>query len=225
MRSNSQSDPIDSGSGRASGSSSGSSSRRSRRSGRSKKLEKQVTTLKLLLLLAVVACVAIIAYFSSVANRPNPADHQMLTEIRDRDRQIGALESDLGDMTIKLDQLVKGRIPGLTEIDWGNPIELSTGVVKKIIFTINKRGQEQSYQYLASLHNKSSQAIQPKISILLFNSVGIQIGSSKINQDNSLDAVELSLEIDEIRSNSDTIAVPLGEEPKYFLIRYIEPLL
>jgi hypothetical protein len=98
-------------------------------------------------------------------------------------------------------------------------IPLGNEYVRNVIFTLVKNGNKKMYEYRLVLSNDGLSVVRPRVEILLFNNLGIQIGNTLVNAGNATtSARRATLEPGEVRSYSDNIDTLREGEPRYFLV-------
>ncbi len=140
--------------------------------------------------------------------------------------QLRKLETSLQNFTVELEQarnerdaLVQGRIPDLAPMKFDEAIPVGNEYVRNVIFTLVKSGNKNMYEYRLVLSNDSLSVVRPRVEILLFNKLGIQIGNAQVKAVNDTTSVgRATLEPGEVRSYSDNIDILRKGEPEYFLI-------
>ncbi len=117
------------------------------------------------------------------------------------------------------DLLVKGRIPELLPVEYDVAIDINEENIRNIIFTLARNGSNKIYEYRIVLSNETLAIIHPKVEILVFNDVGMQIGMAQIStSDATSGSGRPSLDPGEVRSYTGVIQLTRSEEPRYFLL-------
>ena len=147
----------------------------------------------------------------------------MLVELRKQQVAMQAVNTELETVRKELDTLVKERIPGLLPLKYDEAISVDDKYIRNIIFTEVKNAKKRNYEYRLVMHNDTLSVIHPKVEILLFNDIGIQIGIAEVDYMNkSSEASHVALDPGEVRSYTSSINLLRNEEPRYFLLAVSE---
>ena len=116
-------------------------------------------------------------------------------------------------------ELVQGRIPNLMPLEFDVTVPSDQAYLKNISFTLTGTASDKQYEYRAVLHNDRLADIQPDVSILLFDALGIQVGKAKLSKNHTTsNAQQDDLKPGETRAYSSRISLDREAEPSYFLI-------
>jgi hypothetical protein len=139
--------------------------------------------------------------------------------------RVTLLEAGLADAQqslslsqMEIEKLVKGRIPGLFELELDREIPLEAyHVVRDVTFT-QLEGTEPAYEFRAVIENRSPQTVKPTLKVLLFDNLGIQVGRSQVAGSSLAEERFPTLRPGEIRSVFSVIQPDLDRKPVYFLL-------
>ena len=191
-----------------------------RRSGSSHHYKSRVKRYKLLLATtSIVLSIALIFSWLHISRQSH--DHnQTVLDLRKQKVVSEDLAKEIETVKNERDVLVQNRIPGLMPLTYDEAINIDNDFVRNIIFTLAKTGKKDIYEYRLVLHNNTLSVVRPKAEIIMFNSVGIQIGMTQIEQTDATTetAARASLDPGEVRSYTAAIDLIRDEEPSYFLL-------
>jgi hypothetical protein len=140
-------------------------------------------------------------------------------DLRKQSVALQKLSRELEDVRAQRDLLVKGRIPELLPFEYDVAIDINEQNIRNIIFTLAKNGRKKTYEYRVVLSNETLAVILPKLEILVFNDIGIQIGMAQVTYSNATSGADRpSLDPGEVRSYTAAINLTRDEEPRYFLL-------
>ncbi len=196
------------------------SHRRSRRRSRGNyRSEKKIRLLKIVLGSCLIAYFLTVAFtWMSMARTGNEMEEQTM-QLRKQGKTIAETKAELQEVTTERDALVADRIPGLIPLDYDAAIAIDDQYIRNIIFTLVSNGRERHYEYRMVMHNNTLSIIKPKVEILLFDDVGIQVGRAVVEKSNATTEVDRAdLDPGEVRSYSSSIDLFRIEEPRYFLL-------
>lgn len=207
----------------ASGEISTSRSRHSRRSRSSFRYEAKIRRYRYLIAgISIVFLLIYVFTWLHIAGKSREYEHTLL-ELRKQQVAIQAVSTELETVRSELDKLVQERIPGLLPLKFDEAISVDEDYIRNIIFTEVKNGKKRNYEYRLVMHNETLSVIHPKVEILLFNDIGIQIGSAQVGyMDSSSEATRAALDPGEVRSYTSSINLLRNEEPHYFLLAVSE---
>jgi len=207
----------------ASGELSSSRPRHSRRSRSSFRYETKIRRYRYLL--AGVSIIFLLIYIFTwlhIAGKSREYE-QTLLELRKQQIAFQAVNTELETLRNELDTLAQERIPGLQPLKYDEAISVDNEYIRNIIFTEVKNGKNRNYEYRLVMHNETLSVIHPKVEILLFNDIGIQIGTTQVGyMDVSSEASRPALDPGEVRSYTSSINLLRKEEPRYFLLAVSE---
>lgn len=196
------------------------SSRRSRRRSRSS-FRYEVKLKRYRYLLAGLSIAFLLIYIFTwlhIAGKSREYE-QTLFELRKQQNAMQAVNNELETVKNELDTLVQKRIPGLALLKYDEAISVDDEYIRNIIFTEVINGKKRNYEYRLVMQNDTLSIIHPKVEILLFNEIGIQIGSTQVDySDSTSEATRAALDPGEVRSYTSSIDLLRDEEPRYFLL-------
>ncbi|MGB5339710.1 MAG: hypothetical protein WBO06_11520 [Gammaproteobacteria bacterium] len=173
------------------------------------------------MLLASVSILFFLIYIFTlfyISSRSTEHERTVL-ELRKQTSTLQKMSRELETVRAERDQLVKGRIPELLPVEFDVAIDINEQNIRNIIFTLARNGSNKIYEYRIVLNNETLAIIHPKVEILAFNDVGIQIGMAQIStSDATSGSGRPSLDPGEVRSYTGVIQLTRNEEPRYFLL-------
>jgi hypothetical protein len=121
--------------------------------------------------------------------------------------QLAVATTRLEESRRTVDALVTDRIPGLLPFRVGEPLSVDTPFVRELSFKPAASGHECKLV----IENHSHSDIRPKLSVVLFDDVGVQLARAQL-----VDGDHDVLRADEIRSFFAALEIPEGRVPRYF---------
>ena len=192
---------------------------RSRRSRHRRSRETRGRLLKAAAMAGVAVIALVIMVMSIGLSSLSAENARLVTENNRKARELAQTRAELVTVTEQRDTLVTGRIPRLHPLQFDQAINLRQDYVRNVIFTLTRSSEGDTHEYRMVLHNDSLSVIQPKVKVVLFDAVGIQIGMAALNRATaSAEKDRASLDPGEVRSYSGTIRVHGPEKPEYFLV-------
>ncbi len=189
-----------------------------RRSYRRKRRSKTLAAALVLSLIALLLSILISTLYVSRAS--NEIDGTLL-QARKLERDLELAQEQLAKMRQDLAVLVQKRIPQLRPMVFDEAVPASESFVRNIIFTLVGVGEKRTIEYRTVVSNDSLSEVKPHIRIMLFDEVGIQIGSADIKDAGVPEAI--SLDPGETRSYSAAIEFDTDAQPHYFMLAVKEP--
>ncbi|MGD8630432.1 MAG: hypothetical protein PVG72_06835 [Gammaproteobacteria bacterium] len=207
----------------ASGKNSSSRASRARRSRASYRCDAKIRRYKYLLAsISILFLLIYIFTWLQIAGKSREYERTLL-ELRKQQVTMQAVNTELETLRNELDTLVQERIPGLLPLKFDEAINIDNTFIRNIIFTEAINGKKRNFEYRLVMHNDSLSVILPKVEILLFNDIGIQIGAAHVEYtDASSEASRAALDPGEVRSYTSAINLLRNEEPRYFLLATTE---
>ncbi|KFI23272.1 hypothetical protein [Nitrosococcus oceani] len=142
-------------------------------------------------------------------------NNRISAEFNKQRRHLVAATAALEKLQNERNALVQGRLPYLLPLEYDRAISVTDQYLRNIIFTLTKNHGETATEYRVVLQNDGSSAIYPEVKILLFDKLGIQVGSAEItNGEQSSD--ETILDPGEVRSYSGSVNFFRQGSPHYF---------
>jgi hypothetical protein len=144
---------------------------------------------------------------------------QLDSQLRRAQQELETIRQQLKDHEEAMLALVEDRIPGLTEVQYNELVDVNDRYV--VNFTISEAGTEENrtLEYHALLKNETPNVILPKITIYLFDEAGIQVGMTSMDRRHATSPADFAeLAPGEARSYHSTLAVERDKQPKYYLL-------
>jgi hypothetical protein len=133
--------------------------------------------------------------------------------------ELLAVDSALRGTTRELRGLVENRLPGMHPLEFNTLLEIDRDYVVNISFSESGIGESKRIEYHAMLRNDSTGMILPRVTVLLFDEHGLQVGEERLDKmDATTDVLIEELRPGEARSYRETIGVKRGAVPVFFLI-------
>lgn len=153
---------------------------------------------------------------AGVAIRMSASEKVVLAErVHALELEKAALSEQLERLTADRDLLLLDRNPGLQRLGLDRNLRVSHDYVRDVLFTRTGKSGGTQYEYRLVFENRESGPVQPKVEILLFDELGIQIGRATVN---GADVAGEWLEPGEIRTRDGQLVLVRQSEPTYFLI-------
>ncbi|MFN2329705.1 MAG: hypothetical protein ABR612_12385 [Chromatocurvus sp.] len=144
-----------------------------------------------------------------IRNEESNADYLM--------SRVAALEQEVSILQEEKASLVRNRIPDLNPLTFDAILPIGQAYLKNIRFTQTGTEKNRKFEYLAVLQNNGQLKITPDVVILLFDSLGVQVGMAQLAEDDILsDATNDELEAGESRSYFSQIKLARERDPEYF---------
>lgn len=177
------------------------------------------------LLLLLVVALGLVIFFTALLlgtqvytlSRENQSLRANLARTEDNLHQV---MPELKKLQADLDALVRGKLPRLRSLKYDEVLPLEEAYLKNVTFTEIVNHDSRAHEYKLVVQNNTRALLWPEIQLLVFNELGIQIGSSEIGT-RDLNALKAgSLGVGEIRSYSAAIRLTdKNAMPIYFMIR------
>ncbi len=139
------------------------------------------------------------------------------------EKQLHQIAPELHKLRADLDTLTRGKLPNLHRLEYDRVVPLDKQYLKNITFTEMVNNDHRSHEYRLVLQNNTGIPLWPQIQLLIFDALGIQVGSAEIGtrQPNALKAGHLG--VGEVRSYAAVIELADKKAvPTYFMIRIPE---
>jgi hypothetical protein len=169
-------------------------------------------TLAISIALLLVICVSLVLWALSQQSGLDATVRHKQSEIKTLTDQLAAATAGLEESRRAVDALVMDRIPGLLPFRSGEPLSVDMPFVRELSFK-PAAPPVSGHECKLVIENDSSSGIRPKLSVLLFDDVGIQMARAQLT-----DGVRDELRVDEIRSFFGDVEIPDGQVPRYFLL-------
>lgn len=111
----------------------------------------------------------------------------------------------------ELAHATQGRLPHLRELTPDKVINVDSGPVKNIVFTLLRSANGTRHEYRVVMENKSDALIRPDVRVFVFDQRGIQVGAGEVTD-------RTDMVPGESRSYSSAIERFMDEEPRYFYV-------
>lgn len=196
-------------------------SNHSHRPSLSRRLSKRERTLfGALLILPWLICLGVIAWHGYSTFRTGKERGDILSRLEEAQQKLRAALTENETLRSEMTDMVEGRLPGdLHPMDFDQVINIDDGLTKNVLFTELRRERQQGYEYRIVLENGREERIQPHVRILVFDRLGIQIGTADITQSPDWeDLAAVGLGSGESHSFSGGIQLTMDRKPAYFMI-------
>ncbi|WP_286980397.1 hypothetical protein [Haliea sp.] len=131
--------------------------------------------------------------------------------------KVAALEQQVSKLREEKASLVQNRIPDLNPLAFDAIVPIGERYLKNIRFTRTGTEQQKRFGYLAVLQNDGQRSINPDVTIILFDSLGIQVGMAQLAKDEtSSDMGNDELNAGESRSYFSQVKLTRDRDPEYF---------
>lgn len=134
-----------------------------------------------------------------------------------RSEEIEEMRNRMAGMEVEIADLVKSRLPNLTELAFDQVIEVNNRFVKNIVFTVTGKNGQKRFEYKTVLENTGVEAIEPEAKLVFFDRLGIQIGEADIVS-GAPGSEQGPLEPGEARSYYHSVQFPKSLAPRYFRV-------
>jgi len=133
--------------------------------------------------------------------------------------QLSSLQPELARLQAQLDTLVAKRLPGLRRLELDKVIPLDQQYVKSVLFTVTGNTRLRRHEFKLVMRNEDAVALQPRVDVLLFDTLGLQVGqcSAGVFEDGS--SILSLLEPGETRSFSGEVEIAEDSKAEYFSVR------
>jgi len=177
-----------------------------------KQVRMQRRTLAISTALLLLVCASLALWVLSQQSTLDAAVNRKQAQIQQLTDQLAVATTALEESRRAVDSLVMDRIPGLLPFRVDEPLSVDMPFVRELSF---KPIAPPAYGHECKLvvENDSSSDIQPALSVLLFDEVGIQLAEAQL-----MDGVRDELRADEIRSFFADLEIAEGKVPHYFLL-------
>lgn len=146
-------------------------------------------------------------------------NREVASNARTLTSRVAALEQEVSTLREEKASLIQGRIPDLNPLVFDSIVPIGKRYLKNISFTRTGTERQKIFEYRAVLLNDSKRNITPRVSIVLFDSLGVQVGMTQLAKDHiSSNAKYDGLKPGESRSYSSQIKLSRASNPEYFLV-------
>lgn len=192
------------------------------RRSRSRSKTKRIRQLKIVIGLLVMGLVLVIMGWILAWAKLQKAEELAATldvDLRKTEAKMVEAQAAVEKREREIRSLMEGRIPGLTKIVFDRLLDIDDEYVRNITFTEAGVGEDKTLEYHAMLVNTSERLVQPKVTILVFNEFGLQVGMVRLEKGHATNAVALEeLEPGETRSYHAQINAELDDAPAYYML-------
>lgn len=138
---------------------------------------------------------------------------------RKQAEELEALRPRVDKLQGEIAALTESRLPGLARLELDKVLTVDQDYVKNIVFTVAGKGDDMRYEYKMTTRNSSLNLVHPQVDILFFDTLGIQVGISRIGVTKDGTSTLDMLERGETRSYSDKIDLSKESRPEYFRLK------
>lgn len=139
------------------------------------------------------------------------ANDEMNAELFQAKQELAKVAPELQQARKELANVTQGRLPHLRELTPDKVINVDSGYVKNIVFTLLRSTNGTRYEYRVVMENKSDALVRPEVRVFVFDHRGIQVGMGEV-------ADRTDMIPGESRSYSSAIERFMDEEPRYFYV-------
>ena len=194
--------------------------RRGRRSKTGQRVEKRVQRLQMAMVIAICGCVLVVLGAGLYIERVRGEKETTYRDALLLERELSVATAALESVTRERDELVNDRIPGLQPLIYDDTIQVGDHYVRNVIFTLTAKDDSPSYEYRVVFSNDSLSTVIPDLQIVLFNELGIQLGSARVPVDSlAIGELSFTLEPGEVRTHSGAIELFSHQPPQYFVLQ------
>lgn len=160
-------------------------------------------TLLLLLLVSIFSAIRI----GTLAD----ANDVMHAELFQAKQELAQVAPELQQARKELANITQGRLPHLRTLTPDKVIDVDSGYVKNIVFTLLRSSNGTRYEYRVVMENKTDALVRPEVRVFVFDHRGIQVGGGELTD-------RTDMIPGESRSYSSSIERFMDEEPRYFYV-------
>ncbi len=162
--------------------------------------------------------VALAAGFGAWATHATHAQRELATAHFRQRAALAEAEATAQRAEQELAALVQGRIPNLHPLALDQVIPVGRHVVKNVAFAQLREDGVPSYEYKLLLQNDSELMAIPRVRLLLFDRLGVEIGRAQVTANEGEGAEDEILYPGTARSYSGRFALAREALPAYFLL-------
>jgi len=172
-------------------------------------------------LVVAVFALIILSISSKFSVQRLESEHDSLTiQVRKQERELKETHAALDLARAELKEMLEGRLPNLQQLNFDQATTIDDRYVKNVIFSLTGKGESRVYEYRLVMHNETLAMLAPNAEILLFDEVGVQVGSAAVTSEVATTrSNEKMLEPGEIRSYSAVIHMSRDSDPRYFVVK------
>lgn len=181
------------------------------RTGRSSRSRIKILVLAVVLAVALLVLVVVSIYSASKISSLGGENMALERKLQMSQREIASLKPQLERIHADLQALLNKRFPNLRPLEINNMLEINEGLIKQVVFTKIKRGENDVYKYLVVVENGTVKKINPSFRVLLFDEFGVHISSADVVDNRALQAGES-------RDYTAELELLFDTKPKHFFI-------
>lgn len=188
------------------------SHRRSQHSDRSGHRRRSQRLMLAMALGVTLLLLVVVSVFSAIRiGTLTDANDVMNAELFQARQELAKVAPELQQARKELANVTQGRLPHLRELTPDKVIQVDSGYVKNIVFTLLHSSSGTRYEYRVVMENKSESLIRPDVRVFVFDHRGIQVGMGDV-------ADRTDMIPGESRSYSSAIERFMDAEPRYFYV-------
>lgn len=150
----------------------------------------------------------------------NNTEREVEYQLNRKNIELAELRSTVEEQKASIDSFVAERLPGLTDLEFDQVFEVDHPYVRNITFANVRTNNSNEYEFRIVLENNSLAVATPKIDVILFDVLGLEIDRRKLRYRNDTNVIAIeSLSRGDIRSYVDSFIVRSDAKPVYFLVR------
>ena len=177
----------------------------------SRRRRSQRLMLALALGVALLLLVVVIAFSTIRIRSLAAANDTMNAELFQAKQELAKVAPALEQARKELANMTQGRLPHLRALVPDKVIDVNSGYVKNIVFTLLRSNSGTRYEYRVVMENKTDSLIRPDVRVFVFDHRGVQVGMGDV-------ADRSDMIPGESRSYSAAIERFMDEEPHYFYV-------
>jgi len=171
--------------------------------------------------LILIANLVVVFFFGMQLYMLNKENNELKTKLAKSQEELNRLKPELEKSLAEVQSLLKGRLPGLMQIEYDQVITLNEGYLKNIIFNKVSSKNLRGYEFRVVMQNDTLATIWPKFKINFFDEQGFHISTVQAS-----DEKDSAIQIDplgpgEERAGSSAVIKLQDNEdmPHFFLVR------
>lgn len=134
--------------------------------------------------------------------------------------EISDLKDRLAGVKKRNAELVRGRIPDLRNLKFGELVKRPANFVESLLFTQTRSFDGDNHEYMLVLKNNTERTVLPQVKIKFFDASGFQVGGVVVNSaDTVLTRNKARLKPGESRSFTGKLEFDFEKVPPYFIVR------
>jgi cell division protein FtsB len=193
--------------------------RRTRSSSSSRRKIRRLRLLAALLAAGLVVSAMLAVMLSFHVNRLSRNEAQLRGAQQQLEGELAQANARITELTNDVRILLANRVPGIEELVFARQIELNDQYVKNITFVQSGLGNERTVEFSAVLHNGRTGPVLPRVTIVLFDEVGLQTGIARLDKSQTTTPADIpELQPGETRTYSAPIDLSRQTPSKYFVV-------